>query len=150
MAQRMQRTAGGTVTGLERRAGHSGTAIVEHAAAAPRAVPVLRRAVAAFAASHGADERLLGDIRLAVSEAVANVVMHAYEPGDRGEVYLRAAIVSGALEVVIADDGLGIRNKPSEGQGLGLGILANVTSDFAIRERAEGGTEIRMRFFLES
>jgi anti-sigma regulatory factor (Ser/Thr protein kinase) len=150
MAQRMQRTAGGTVAGLERRAGRSSTAIVEHGAAAPRAVPLLRRAVAGFAASHGADERLLGDIRLAVSEAVANVVMHAYEPGDLGEVYVRAAIVGGALEVVISDDGLGIRHKPSEGQGLGLGILANVTSDFAIRERPEGGTEIRMRFFLES
>jgi anti-sigma regulatory factor (Ser/Thr protein kinase) len=137
------------LTGVGRSARAGTTAIAEHAVAAPRAVPLLRRAVSRFAEGHGVHGQLLGDMRLAVSEAVANVVMHAYAPGARGEVHLRAVCSGGVLEVVIADDGLGIRNKPSEGQGLGLGILANVTSDFSINQRAEGGTEIRMRFFLD-
>jgi anti-sigma regulatory factor (Ser/Thr protein kinase) len=137
------------LTGAERSARAGAATIAEHAVAAPRAVPLLRRAASRFAEAHGAAGPLLGDIRLAVSEAVANVVMHAYEPGSRGEVHLRAVCSGGAIEVVITDDGLGIRNKPSEGQGLGLGILANVTADFSINQRAEGGTEIRMRFFLD-
>jgi anti-sigma regulatory factor (Ser/Thr protein kinase) len=104
--------------------------------------------VVAFAASNGIDGKLLGDIGLVVSEAVGNVVAHAYEndDDDPGGVHIAADVEDSSLEIVVADDGLGIRDGESSGLGLGLSLIADTCADFAIRERAQGGTEVWMRF----
>jgi anti-sigma regulatory factor (Ser/Thr protein kinase) len=66
-------------------------------------VPQVRRAVVAFAGVHGADDALAGRIALAVTEAVADVVVHAYDPETTdGPVHVVADIADGALEVVVA------------------------------------------------
>jgi anti-sigma regulatory factor (Ser/Thr protein kinase) len=116
--------------------------------AVPEAVTVLRRVVMAFAAAHGVDETMWGPIGLAVTEGVGNVVMHAYDPGNPGYVHLAVDVEEDELQIVIADDGRGIRAGASDGQGLGLGLIASVSSDFAIRERRPRGTEIWVRFLL--
>jgi anti-sigma regulatory factor (Ser/Thr protein kinase) len=92
----------------------------------------------------------MGDLRLAVSEAVGNAVLHAYDEGERGEIHFAADIEDGSLEIVISDDGHGFRSGSSEGLGLGLGIIANVCADFSIRQRAPRGTEVWMRFLLDA
>jgi serine/threonine-protein kinase RsbW len=122
--------------------------VVGDMAAVPGSVTVLRHMVVAFAAAHGAEGKLVGDIALAVSEAVANAVRHAYDEGDDGELHLAADVEEGILEIVIADDGHGIREGASGGLGMGLGVIADVCADFAIRERSPRGTEIWMRFHL--
>lgn len=139
------------MTRFKRDAGHERggkSALRRRMPAQPDAVTEMRRAVVDLAKAHGADERMLGDIRLAVSEAVANVVMHAYEDGEEGCVECRARYDDGVLEVIISDEGHGIRTKPSTGQGLGLGLVARVTSDFSIGRRPPRGTEVRMCFVL--
>lgn len=113
-------------------------------------IPVLRERISAFAAANGAGDCVLGDIRLAVSEGVTNVVRHAYRPGHEGPVHYAADIEDGSLEIVIADDGEGIRPGPAEGSGLGLGIVAEVTANFAIRQRLPRGTELWMSFLLDA
>ncbi len=112
-------------------------------------VPQVRRAVVAFAGAHGADDALAGRIALAVTEAVANVVVHAYDPGATdGSVHVVADIDDDALEVVVADDGAGFRPGRSPGLGAGLGIVADVSDDFAIGQRPQGGIELWLKFFL--
>ena len=49
------------------------------------------------------------DIKTAVSEAVTNCVVHAYPKGE-GEIFLRAEIDDDILKIVIADNGVGIKN----------------------------------------
>lgn len=112
-------------------------------------VPQVRRAVVAFAGVHGADDALAGRIALAVTEAVANVVVHAYDPetGD-GLVHVVADVDDDALEVVVADDGAGFRPGRSPGLGAGLGIIADLSDDFAIAQRSHGGIELWLKFFL--
>ena len=111
-------------------------------------VPVVRRAIVEFAHRHGASAQLAGDVGLAVSEAVDNIVLHAYEAPDDGVVHYAADVDDGDLEIVIADEGGGIREGvPSEGLGLGLRLIAAVSSDFAITARPEG-LEVWMRFAL--
>ena len=78
---------------------------------------MIRRAVAAYASASGFAGEQLENVRLAVSEAVSNVVMHAY-PGQPGQVHVTAHAVDEELWVLIADDGAG-HNTPSSRPGLG-------------------------------
>lgn len=85
---------------------------------------------------------------LASSEAVTNAVVHAYR-GERGSVYVTAAVASGELWILIADDGCGLEARADRpGFGFGLGLIAQVTDELAVVARAHGGTELRMRFDL--
>src|SRR4051794_1310664 len=77
------------------------------APAVPSTVPEARRLLVAFAARHSAGETVLRDMALVVTEAVTNVVVHAYEPGVAGGVDVIADIKDGALEVLVVDHGLG-------------------------------------------
>jgi anti-sigma regulatory factor (Ser/Thr protein kinase) len=116
--------------------------------AVPGSVPRGRNAVAAFAAAAGASEEQLDAIRLAVSEALTNVVMHAYD-GAPGEIHLTAAVAGGELWVLVADDGRGLGVRPnSRGLGMGLALIAQSAEELAIVKRAQLGTELRMRFSI--
>jgi anti-sigma regulatory factor (Ser/Thr protein kinase) len=118
--------------------------------AAARSVAEVRRRVLAFAAYVGADSELRARVALAVSEAAANVVTHAYHDrrGSR-PLGVAADFEDGDLEVVIADEGAGLRPRPSPGPGLGLGIIAETCDEFVVRERDEAGVELWMRFRLD-
>lgn len=111
-------------------------------------VPLARRAAAEFAQAAGATREELDAIRLAVSEAVTNVVMHAYRGGS-GRVHLSAAMASGELWMLIADDGSGLQpGSHSTGLGVGLALISEISDGFAVVKRSGGGTEVRMRFIL--
>jgi serine/threonine-protein kinase RsbW len=121
----------------------------ESAPAVPASVPWARKLLGEFAAAAGIGGERLEDIRLAVSEAVTNAVSYAYD-GDAGEVHVIAAVVAEELWIVIADDGHGMRRRPSEtrGLGLGLGLMARLSDALTILTRSSGGVEIQMRFQL--
>jgi anti-sigma regulatory factor (Ser/Thr protein kinase) len=111
-------------------------------------VPRARHLVAEFARQAGLTGRRLDFLRLAVSEAVTNVVVHAYR--DRsGSVGVSGAIASGELWILVSDRGCGYQTPPeSPGLGLGLVLMAEACDDFVIAERSDGGTEARMLFVL--
>lgn len=116
--------------------------------ALPDSVARGRRELSSFAEAAGADERQVESIRLAVSEAMTNAVLHAYREGG-GEVHLTAALVSDELWVLVADDGCGLEPRTDRpGLGLGLAIMSQVSEEMAVVPRASGGTEVRMRFAL--
>jgi anti-sigma regulatory factor (Ser/Thr protein kinase) len=114
--------------------------------AVAESVPQARRAVAEFAERAGLGGKQLEELRLAVSEAVTNVVLHAYRGRD-GEVQIDAAVSADELWVLVADTGCGYQT-PSKnpGFGFGLALIADACDEFVITERAHGGTEVRMRF----
>jgi serine/threonine-protein kinase RsbW len=121
----------------------------ESAPAVAASVPWARKLLGEFAAAAGIDGERVEDIRLAVSEAVTNTVAYAYD-GDAGEVHVIAAVVAEELWIVIADDGHGMRRRPGEirGLGLGLGLMARLSDALTILTRSSGGVEIQMRFQL--
>jgi serine/threonine-protein kinase RsbW len=109
-------------------------------------VPRAREALSTFARSGGATDDQLDSIRLAVSEAATNVVVHAYEE-DSGRIQLDAGLSAGELWVLISDDGLGMRPQiQSPGLGFGLSLISQVCDEFEIAKRSSGGLEVRMRF----
>jgi len=117
--------------------------------AVPEAVPVARRAITDLAAAAGVGGDRLDEIRLAVSEALTNAVIHAYRDVDTGHFHVTAAVASDELWVLIGDDGRGLHAwNDSPGLGIGLSLISGLSDDFSIATRASGGTEVQMRFDL--
>lgn len=125
------------------RANHD---LSESRLATPEAIRELRNLIAEYAIAIGISPARADDIRLAVSEAVTNVVMHAYRD-EPGSVQALARVTGNELWVLITDEGVG-NNVPTErpGLGFGLALIAEVSDGFTLVERAERGTEARMRF----
>jgi serine/threonine-protein kinase RsbW/stage II sporulation protein AB (anti-sigma F factor) len=118
-------------------------------AEAPTAA-LARQAAGDFAAGEGVDADTLAAVRLCVSEAVSNAVQHAYRDQDEpGPIEIRACRPNGYLCLYVRDRGCGLApRRDSPGMGLGLPLIAQVASRVEVREPADGGTELVMRFDL--
>lgn len=126
-----------------------GDALNQSYPAVAETVPLARRALTDVAAAAGAGGERLEEIRLAVSEALTNAVVHAYRGDESGHFHVTAALASGELWVLISDDGRGLHAwNDSRGLGIGLSLISGLSDDFAIVTRASGGTEVQMRFDL--
>jgi stage II sporulation protein AB (anti-sigma F factor) len=118
--------------------------------ALPESIPLARAAVAAFAAEAGATEEQREGVRLVVSEAVTNAVLHAY-PDTPGDVHVTAVVVCDELWILIADDGRGLSVRgESPGLGLGLVWMAEFSDGMTLMTRSSGGVEVRLRYALEA
>jgi serine/threonine-protein kinase RsbW len=121
------------------------------APASAESVGQLRRAVVDFAYGHGVPEPCLSEIRLAVSEAVTNAVVHAYRGRADGTVIASVTMRDAVwVEVRVTDDGSGMAPRvDSPGIGLGLPLIRHLTDQFEHRRPPGGvGTELWMRFRL--
>jgi serine/threonine-protein kinase RsbW len=113
-------------------------------------VAFLRQTVTDFIVANGIAESDAADVRLAVSEAVSNAVVHAYRHRpEPGTVSVTVTVDHRELEIVVRDTGSGLApRQDSPGLGLGLSLIRRVADDFDHREPADGGTELWMRFTL--
>jgi len=117
----------------------------------PHSVALLRHAVTGLALDGGASQRQCEDIALGVSEAVSNVVRHAYHRNDpTGAVALEATIVDSSLIVVISDDGRGMSATGGGGAlGLGLALIERVAERCELRVGDPIGVRLRMSFAID-
>jgi anti-sigma regulatory factor (Ser/Thr protein kinase) len=123
--------------------------VKESYAAVAASVPTARADVVEFAAAAGITGERLDAVRLAVSEAITNVVVYAY-PARLGHIHVTARIAGGELWVLVADSGCGIHaGRESDGLGLGLALISQLTDGFSVLERSSGGTELRLRFVID-
>lgn len=115
-------------------------------------VAPLRHRVVRHAAEHDVPEPPINDMALALSEALTNAVLHAYEGREPGHITVRLDIdrPAGRVQIVVADDGQGMVPRPdTPGLGLGLPLIAQLAHAFEVRTPAGGhGTEICMAFQL--
>ena len=118
------------------------------APAVPASVPLLRGKVVRFAAAAHVADPPLADVRLAVSEAVTNVVVHGYHlDPEPGPVDVTATIDGDALRVVVADEGAGMVPRiDSPGVGVGLPLISSVANAVEVRSRDPRGTEVHICF----
>jgi serine/threonine-protein kinase RsbW len=112
-------------------------------------IALVRHALGAIGDVRELDAQILSDIRLAVTEACTNVVVHAYPDGGEGPMEVLASVTEDELLVTVRDEGRGLGPRPeSPGLGLGLPLIASLTENLELGHDAQGRTEVRMRFRL--
>jgi anti-sigma regulatory factor (Ser/Thr protein kinase) len=113
-------------------------------------VPVARRTVADYCERCGLPAPLIDDVKLVVTEACTNVVLHAYEGITDGACMfeVEANLEPGTLLLSVSDQGRGIGAASSNrGLGLGLRLALQLAGGVQTREGAGGlGTRLTMRF----
>ena len=117
--------------------------------ARPEGVGVVRQALAGMADALDFEASVLADMKMAVTEACTNVVVHAYE-ADTGMLEVEMRATDEGLTIVVRDHGSGIQPRPARSEppalGLGLPLIAALSDAFELRGSAGSGTEVRMTF----
>ena len=119
-------------------------------------IALARVAVAAFASQLDFTLPDIDDIRVAVSEAVTNVVVHAYPSGIDGtaKVFIETSLDGEVLEIRIADQGTGIADleaaRAAAGQGndehlgIGFNIMESCMDSLDVQSQSGRGTIVQM------
>lgn len=114
-----------------------------------------RFSVASFATYLNPTLEEIEDIKMAVSEAVTNCIIHGYE-GNEGEIYINLGIKENKLYVEIEDKGKGIENiekareplytsKPEmERSGMGFTVMEAFMDEIQVISNLGEGTKICM------
>jgi serine/threonine-protein kinase RsbW len=112
-------------------------------------VPLVRHALRGLLEASGISDELVSDIALAVTEACANAVLHAYADGG-GRFEVAAGLSDGAeLVVTVRDHGSGMAPRVgSAGLGVGLPVMAAIADALEIDTPDDAGTLVRMTFDL--
>jgi len=117
-------------------------------------VPVATECVAAIARAAGLEDPLLYQIQLAVDEACANVVEHAYRDMEAGDMELLCSMGDGTFTIRVRDWGRGFDPEavevpdveaPLEERnlgGLGLFLVRQVMDSVQFNFDAERGNEL--------
>ena len=116
-----------------------------------------RAAVAAFCAPLSPTLEEINDVKTAVSEAVTNVIVHAY-PDKSGEIDVEVTIYDDQLlSVTVTDSGIGFADaeevkKPfyttksaQEHSGMGFTIMEAFMDDLEVCSEPGRGTRVTMR-----
>ncbi len=112
-------------------------------------VAVVRHALGGLGEALELDPQTLSDVKLAVTEACTNVVVHAYARSE-GPMEVAATIDAGVLRVTVRDEGLGILPRAdSPGLGLGLPLIATLTESLELGKSDDDRTEVTMIFRLD-
>jgi serine/threonine-protein kinase RsbW len=120
--------------------------------AKPDYLLLARLALAGLARSLSAQDEVVADLKLAVTEACGNAVRHAY--GDRpGDVVVSYVLRDDGLEIVVEDCGRGLgAEEPATSEsvvtpdgGMGMAIIRTIVDELVVETGADGtGTVIRM------
>ncbi len=112
-------------------------------------IAIVRHALGGLGEAYAISEQKLVDVRLAVTEACANVVVHAYPDEQDGLMEVVASMDDDRLTVLVRDWGSGIKPRPdSPGLGLGLSLIAALAERVQLEGGDEEHTEVRMTFLL--
>ncbi len=115
----------------------------------------VRVVVASFASQLDPTVEELADVKTAVSEAVTNCIIHAYE-NKIGKIVIKCLINGNKLEIVVEDNGKGIKDinkarqpfytsKPDlERSGMGFTVMETFMDELEVVSNESNGTKIRM------
>lgn len=121
--------------------------------AKPEYIALGRLALTGLAQARDLDSDTIGDLKLALTEAVSNSVRHAYGEDGDGQVEIRYELRADRIVVEVTDDGAGFDpeetpsfngDELSEG-GLGIAIIRTIADEVEI-ESQPGMRGSRLRF----
>jgi serine/threonine-protein kinase RsbW len=123
-----------------------------------RLLPKTRQAVAGYLEETVASPETLHDVILALDEACANVIRHAFPTDEDGRYYVHAEVRGNEVKVSVEDHGVGLDPErleqdwvePQATSGRGLAIIRTVMNEVAVEPAAPGGgTRLVMRKTLD-
>ena len=115
-----------------------------------------RIAIAAFVSQLDPTIEEIADIKTAVSEAVTNCIIHAYEEKE-GIIYVTCTLKNREVTIEVQDNGIGIENidmakeplytsKPElERSGMGFTIIDSFMDEMKIESIVGMGTKVTMK-----
>ena len=117
-------------------------------------IALARLTVASFASELEFNLNELEEIKVAVSEAVTNSIIHGYR-GKEKEIEINMGTENNELEIEVIDHGVGIADieavlQPAfstkeEHMGLGLAFIDSFMDSFEIHSELEQGTVVSMK-----
>ena len=119
-----------------------------------------RSSVAAFALTLDPTLEELSDIKTAVSEAVTNCIVHAYEGAEDKYIDMTVIAADDSLTVIVKDEGCGIDDldraltpffttkKEEERSGMGFAIMKTFMDEFNVVSAKGQGTQVTMTKFI--
>jgi len=122
----------------------------------PFAETFTRSTVAAFCAPLNPTVDVISDIKTAVSEAVTNCMVHAYD-GAEGEISIEAFVEDGVLHITVSDFGVGIEDvkkartpffstkSDEERTGMGFTIMESFMDNVEVDSKVGVGTMVKMK-----
>ncbi len=120
----------------------------------PENLPLARVTAAAFASQLEFTLEDLEEIKVAVSEAVSNCIIHGYENDPNRTVTLVCTIYDGVLEITVEDDGKGIADITKAMQpaystdpgrmGLGFTFMQSFMDKLDVQSGVNKGTRVVM------
>ena len=125
-----------------------GTLLLLRVDARAESIGPLRDAVGSIASHIGLSDSQLYGVKLCVTEAVTNAVVHAYPDDEPGPLDVRVRHVADEVEIVVADHGREAHGElPHDHAGFGLGFISRLT-DRCTFTAAAHGARVEMRFPL--
>ena len=123
-----------------------------HIPADARLLPRTRQAVQGFVEETAGSDEVIGDIVLALDEACANVIRHAFPTGVEGNIRLLAEIDDEAVTVLVEDDGVGfdpfhvdLSSDIEATSGRGLHLIRMLMTSVDVESPTESGNGTRLR-----
>lgn len=120
-----------------------------------RNVAVARLAAASFCVELGFTLTDLEEIKVAVSEAVSNAMLHGYCGDESRSVEMILSVSDAFLEITVKDDGIGIEDvkkamEPTystvaDRMGLGFVFMDSFMDGLDVQSAPGKGTVVRMR-----
>lgn len=115
--------------------------------AVPDSIPAIRRAVGDAAVELHADAAAVDSVKLAVTEAVTNIVRHAYGE-DGGEIHVAVEAGTRTLVVWVVDEGGGVVAHAHDDEGgYGMRLMRALSRSCDVSSGVDG-TSVRMVFPL--
>jgi serine/threonine-protein kinase RsbW len=111
----------------------------------PENLALARLALTGVAGVAGLSEATLADLKLAVTEACTNAILHGRSGDGTGGLVVRYRLATGRIEIEVEDDGAGFdpddpgaRETEPSGQGMGLLIIRSTTDELEIESDSTG------------
>jgi serine/threonine-protein kinase RsbW len=118
--------------------------------ALPANVALVRQALAGLTDELGVDPARAADMKIALTEACTNVVVHAYGE-ESGPLEVTMAVEHGRLVLGVRDRGGGLHPLPGREEGaplgFGLALIASLSDELGL-VGGQHGTEVRIAFAL--
>lgn len=120
-------------------------------------ITLARLVVAGIGASLSLSIDTIEDLKIALTEALSNVVKHAYpENRAKGKITIWFSVSDHKLLMDVKDTGMGFNNSKlkykqipsSRGQGLGLFLIKSLMDEVGLYSTIGRGTEVKMVKFL--